>query len=186
MEFRVSCICIKTPGMKHLLLLPLFFYACAQAPQNTGKSQSIRHLHLSAMEDRKSEAPLETIEVKQSIPVPLPSEYGMVEEPVEYIEFPEIEPVFPGGPGEMYRYFGKNTLYPQVASEMHVEGTVYVQFKVMQDGSIEEVTVVRGVHESLDKEAMRVVRSMPKWAPAEAEGRKISKIVVAPFRFKII
>lgn len=182
MEFRVSCIWIKTSGMKQILLLPLFLYACAQAPENAGKSQAIRHLRLSVLEDRKSEAPLETNEAE----MPLTREYYQVEAILEMVEFPEIQPQFPGGEANMNRYFRENTQYPQVASEMYLEGTVYVQFKVIQDGSIEEVTVVRGVHESLDKEAIRVVRSMPKWGPAETGGRRVSRLVMVPIRFKII
>lgn len=142
----------------------------------------MRENHPTSLHDRQPVLNSTIDEPELSIPPPPPEK--IPEE--EIIEFPYIEPEFPGGKEAMYHYFSKNVKYPIMAKEMVIQGTVYVQFKVMQDGSIEEETVVRGVDSVLDEEAMRVVRNMPKWAPAAADGRRISRIVVVPLRFKII
>lgn len=187
MEFQAGCICMQTPVMKTLLPLLLLVLACACAqvtPQQRAvvRSRAFQPLHMAEHAQPLAVPPLPVLD--ELVPPPPPDVELLDEEVV--VEFPMVDPVFPGGSSEMYRYFSRHVIYPVVAQEMFIQGTVYVQFKVLQDGSISEPDIVRGVHESLDKEALRVVRSMPKWSPAEANGRHIAKIVVVPLHFKIL
>lgn len=105
------------------------------------------------------------------------------EEPV--IDFAEVEPEFPGGEGAMMQWIQENIEYPQLAVEMGEQGIVYVQFVVNKDGSIEQVKVMRGVSDSLDDEAKRVVRKMPKWKPGEQAGKKVRVRYTLPIHFRL-
>ncbi|MDE6396642.1 MAG: energy transducer TonB, partial [Muribaculaceae bacterium] len=79
----------------------------------------------------------------------------------------EIRPSFPGGEAEMYKFIATNIKYPATAVEEGVSGRVIVTFVVEKDGSLSNVKVLRGKHPDLDKEAVRVVKAMPKWIPGE-------------------
>jgi protein TonB len=114
----------------------------------------------------------------------------MIDEPVEEEE-PEIfmvveqMPEFPGGPAALFKYISQITKYPPIAKENGIQGKVYVQFIVGKDGSINQVKILRGVDPSLDKEAMRVVKSMPKWAPGKQSGKPVFVRYQVPINFKL-
>jgi len=82
-------------------------------------------------------------------------------------------PRFPGGDLEMLRFIDKNKNYPETLKKEGVSGAVYVNFVVGKDGRVENVRVVQNIHSTLDEDAMRIVRSMPKWNPAEHAGKKV-------------
>lgn len=100
-------------------------------------------------------------------------------------EVTETMPEFPGGNAEMMKYLKKHTKYPVVAEEKGVEGKVIVQFVVNRDGSIVEPTVVKSVDPSLDKEAIRVVSSMPKWKPGVQGGKIVRTKYTLPVLFEL-
>ena len=102
----------------------------------------------------------------------------------EIFEFVEQQPEFPGGAAEMYNYLGKEVKYPEMAREAGIQGKVYVKFVVKKDGSIGEVKVVRGVHKTLDREAIRAIKSMPKWTAGEQRGKKVSVWFTLPVNFR--
>ena len=83
----------------------------------------------------------------------------------------QIYPSFPGGEAAMGEWIRNAIDYPPMSVEMGEQGTVYVQFVVNKDGSIEKVKIVRGVSDELDDEAKRVVRKMPKWTPGQQAGK---------------
>ena len=85
----------------------------------------------------------------------------------------EEMPHFPGGPAALQAFLSSNTKYPVVAQENGVQGRVIVSFVVERDGSITDVRVVRSVDPSLDREASRVVRSMPRWSPGKQNGSTV-------------
>ncbi len=95
----------------------------------------------------------------------------------------EVEPSFPGGQKAMTEFIQKNIVYPEKAVEMGVKGTVYVQFVVATDGSIELVNVSKSVHPLLDIEAMRVVKLMPTWLPGKLHNRPIKVRLTVPIQF---
>lgn len=101
------------------------------------------------------------------------------------VDFAEVEPAFPGGEVEMIRFIQQNVEYPELSREMGEQGTVYVQFVVNSDGSIQDVIVLKGVSELLDKEAVRVVKKMPNWSPGEQAGKKIRVRYQIPIKFSI-
>lgn len=88
--------------------------------------------------------------------------------------------------GDLMAWLKKNLEYPQVAIDNNIQGRVFVQFVVEKDGSITNVKVSRGVDPLLDKEAERVVKAMPKWSPAEQNGKVCRSRFTLPvmFRFK--
>ena len=95
----------------------------------------------------------------------------------------EDMPTFQGQEKDAFRvYIQQNLKYPPIAQENNISGRVYVSFVVDRDGSITNVQVVRGVDPSLDKEAVRVVKSSPKWSP----GKQIVRSVLVSFTFPIV
>lgn len=95
----------------------------------------------------------------------------------------EQQPTFPGGDPRVW--IGNNIHYPPVAEENGVQGTVVCQFVVETDGSISNVTVARGADPSLDKEAVRVIKSMPKWVPGKQNGRNVRVKYTIPVKFQL-
>ncbi len=100
-------------------------------------------------------------------------------------EIVEQPPSFPGGEAAMYEWLGKNIQYPVIAQENNIQGRVTCQFVVGRNGEIEDVRVVRGVDASLDKEAVRVIRSMPKWIPGKQGGNAVKVRYTLPVQFKL-
>ena len=95
----------------------------------------------------------------------------------------EKMPEFPGGQGELVKFIGNNVKYPEIGKEHGIQGKVYVQFVINQNGQIENVKVIRGVDPALDEEAVRVIKSMPAWIPAENKGEKVRIQFVLPINF---
>ena len=110
----------------------------------------------------------------------------------EYIEQTVIHyqptyPEFPGGMSELMKFIQKNMRYPKIAIKKGIEGRVICQFTVTKDGSIENIIVVRGLHKSLDKEAIRIIKKMPKWKPGkdyEGQVQDYNKYII-PVTFKL-
>ena len=94
-------------------------------------------------------------------------------------------PEFPGGQAALNRYLAQNLQYPILAQENGIQGRVICQFIVEKDGSVGDVTVIRGVYESLDNEAIRVVEAMPKWIPGVQGGEIVRVRYTLPIRFKL-
>ena len=92
---------------------------------------------------------------------------------------------FPGGVQALYKYLGDNIHYPDAARENGIQGTVMLQFTVNADGSIQDIVVKRSPDISLEKEAVRVVKSMPKWKPGENNHKKVRSKFSLPVAFKL-
>ena len=97
----------------------------------------------------------------------------------------EEMPSFPGGNGALMSYLNGNTKYPVVAQENGVQGKVIISFVVERDGSISDVKVARSVDPSLDREAQRVVKSMPKWTPGKQNGQTVRVKYTVPVVFRL-
>ncbi|HRG90005.1 MAG TPA: TonB family protein, partial [Chitinophagales bacterium] len=115
---------------------------------------------------------------------PVVTEAPVVEEP-KVFQFVEQMPEFPGGEGELLKYLAKNTQYPQMERDNDIQGRVMLRFVVLEDGSVSDVTVVRGVSPGLDKEAVRVVKTMPKFKPGRQQGKPVRVYYNLPFMFKL-
>ncbi|WP_149241530.1 energy transducer TonB [Dyadobacter sp. 32] len=117
-----------------------------------------------------------------------PSKGTVVEaapEPEKVFTVVEQQPEFPGGTSEMYKYLGKNIKYPSAASRANVSGKVFMSFVVNVDGSIQDVTVLKGLGFGCDEEAMRVVKAMPKWKPGKQSGRAVRVKYNLPINFQL-
>ena len=97
----------------------------------------------------------------------------------------EQQPQFPGGQAALFSWLSQNIHYPPVAEENGIYGRVTVSFVVEPDGSISNVQVVRGVDPSLDKEAVRVTKAMPKWQPGKQNGQAVRVKYNLPVTFKL-
>lgn len=109
------------------------------------------------------------------------------EKPVEQKPFVTVEqmPTFPGGESEMNKFISSNLVYPVVAQETGVQGRVTIRFVVTKSGAISDVTVVRGIDPSCDKEAVRVVRSMPNWIAGKQNGVAVPVYFTLPIVFRL-
>ena len=126
----------------------------------------------------------ETAEVKhveEKIAEPEP----VKEEETKVFDVVEQMPSFPGGPSALMQYLSSNIKYPVVAEENGVQGRVVCTFVVEKDGSITDVRVVKSVDPSLDKEAMRVVKGMPKWIPGKQNGSAVRVKYTVPVTFRL-
>ena len=92
---------------------------------------------------------------------------------------------FPPGQAGLFQYLSNTIQYPVVAEENGVQGRVIVTFVVERDGSITELKVVKSVDPSLDREAVRVVRSMPKWTPGKQNGEAVRVKYTIPVTFRL-
>ena len=110
------------------------------------------------------------------------------EEPEEQTIFEVVEqmPEFPdGGMAGLMQFLSKNIKYPTIAQENGTQGRVTVQFVVNKDGSIVDAKVLRGVDPYLDKEALRVIGSMPKWKPGMQRGKPVRVKYTVPVMFRL-
>lgn len=92
---------------------------------------------------------------------------------------------FPGEMPGLIDYLRKNIRYPEEAHKANEQGRVVVQFVINEDGSVSDVEVLKGVSESLDKEAVRVVSEMPKWSPAQVNGKNVASRFTLPVMFML-
>ena len=96
----------------------------------------------------------------------------------------EQMPQFPGGEAALMKYIDNHIKYPANAAKNNIQGRVIVQFVVRKDGSVGKVKVVRSVDKDLDKEAVRVVKSLPKFTPGRQNGQVVSVWYTLPVTFK--
>lgn len=92
---------------------------------------------------------------------------------------------FVGGTPQLQYFIQNNIQYPQDAIEQNIQGKVYVKFVVEKDGTVSYVKIDKGVDPLLDKEALRVIRSMPKWKPAYSKGRPVRSVNRLPISFTL-
>ena len=125
----------------------------------------------------------EVLKAKEEIAAPEPPKQQVEENKV--FDVVEQMPSFPGGMGALMSWLSQNIKYPVIAAENGVQGRVIVQFVVEKDGSITDVKVAKSVDPSLDKEAARVVSSMPKWTPGKQNGSAVRVKYTVPVTFKL-
>ena len=110
-----------------------------------------------------------------------PEKVKKVEKDIIY-DVVSVSPEFPGGEEEMAKFISETFVFPEISKEMNEQGTVYIQFVVNKDGSIVDVKVVKPVSSSIDKEAVRVVKRMPKWKPGEQAGKAVTVRYTIPIK----
>lgn len=133
------------------------------------------------VKDRTVEAVRSEITVAAPPPPPAPKP----EVATKVFDVVEEMPSFPGGNVALMSYLNGNTKYPVVAQENGVQGKVIISFVVERDGSISDVKVARSVDPSLDREAQRVVKSMPRWTPGKQNGQTVRVKYTVPVVFRL-
>lgn len=118
--------------------------------------------------------------------VPPPPPKPKVEEVTdEVFVVVEQNPEFPGGLTAMMKFLSDNIRYPVIAQENGIQGRVVCNFVVERDGSITDVQVARGIDPSLDREAVRVIQSMPRWTPGKQRGQAVRVRFTLPVAFRL-
>ena len=107
------------------------------------------------------------------------------EEETKVFDVVEQMPSFPGGDAELMKFLNTHIKYPVVAEENGIQGRVVATFVVERDGSISDVKVIKSVDPSLDKEAIRVLKSMPKWIPGKQNGSAVRVKYTVPVTFRL-
>ena len=132
-----------------------------------------------------------TIQVSDDTQAAVEVKYTPVEVEEEEVDEQQIfqvveeNPEFPGGMKECMKFLNNNIKYPQISQENGVQGRVIIQFVVNADGSIVDPVVVRGVDPYLDKEALRVIKLMPKWKPGKQRGKAVRVRYTQPVLFRL-
>jgi len=115
--------------------------------------------------------------------IPSAIAFAQVEE--EIIDFPSEVASFPGGTEAMLEFISKTIIYPKEALKNNEQGRVYLSFVIEKDGAISNIKVTRGVSNSLDIEAKRVLEMMPKWKPAKQSNRTVRSRYNLPIKFEL-
>lgn len=137
----------------------------------------VADININSEADEKTQTQIhivETIEIEE-------------EEEVEPVAFAAVEnkPEFPGGDIALMKYLAENTKYPPIAKENGVSGRVFIQFVIDKNGNVTQVRTLRGVDPALDAEAIRVVKSMPKWKPGSQRGKAVPVTYQVPINYKL-
>ena len=132
------------------------------------------------------ELDIEDVEADQDTEVAI-VEMTEEEEEEEETIFVIVEnmPEFPGGDLALRKYIAENVKYPEIAKENGLSGKVFVQFVINQRGEVENVKIARGIDPALDKEAIRVVQSLPKFKPGSQRGKPVKVNYTVPINFQL-
>ena len=158
-----------------------------QKPQPVEQPQQTTQLEIVddnvETEDINLNAEVEQNEVIEEYVAPEVVEEEVVEQ--EIFQIVEEMPAFPGGEGKLLEYVATHIKYPQIARETGIQGRVFVGFVVEPDGSISNVKLLRGIGGGCDEEAMRVIKSLPKWKPGKQRGKAVRVSYQIPVLFKL-
>jgi protein TonB len=158
-----------------------------QKPQPVEQPQQTTQLEIVddnvETEDININAEVEQNEIIEEYVAPEVVEEEVVEQ--EIFQIVEEMPQFPGGEAKLMEYVAKNIKYPQIARETGIQGRVFVGFVVEPDGSISNVKLLRGIGGGCDEEAMRVIKSLPKWKPGKQRGKAVRVSYQIPVLFKL-
>jgi protein TonB len=108
------------------------------------------------------------------------------DKPEQVYTIVEQMPEFPGGMPELMKFLAQNIKYPREAQKAKIEGTVFVNFIVTQEGKTDEIIVVKGIGKACDEEAIRVIAIMPPWKPGIKDGKEVAVRFTLPIRFQTV
>ncbi len=124
----------------------------------------------------------DSFEQQEIVPVDQPEEQEEESTPFVIVE---DMPEFKGGDKALLKYIGEHVVYPEMAKENDIQGTVYVGFVVNEKGKVTNVTVLRGVDPLLDKEAIKVIQGLPDWKPGKQSGKNVKVRMQVPIKFQL-
>ncbi len=130
---------------------------------------------------------IEDVEATQESMIAIIERSGEEEEEEEEVPFAlaEVRPEFPGGEAALQKYIASHVQYPEVARDNGLQGKVYIQFVINKRGEVENASIARGIDAVLDKEALRVIQSLPKWKPGVQRGKPVRVSYTVPINFKL-
>ncbi len=151
-----------------------------EADQEITKVEETEKKVISTLTQEGEETGGNALEVTESGP-------GLIDEGKEEEPFIVVEqqPEFPGGTEAMYKFMQKNTRFPAPARNANVSGKVFMSFVVSSDGTIKDISVLKGLGYGCDEEAKRVIAMMPKWKAGRQSGRNVPVRYQLPFSFKL-
>ncbi len=127
----------------------------------------------------EGQAILEEIEIKPT------EQIFAIDREIGILTSVDNPPKFPGGRSALFRFLHSNIQYPSVAKQRELQGTIYIGFAVMENGSIRKIKNQQGTPSFLVEEAIRVVKSMPDWIPGKQRGKPVRVAFTLPIRFKL-
>jgi protein TonB len=166
-------------------------------PPPAETQQQIKYVAPEVVDSIKPEDEMQLLTMDESVETVVDEEVvevvEVVEEEVEEYKPPaevfvivEEMPEFPGGTEALFKFIYDNIQYPQIALENSIEGNVVVRFCVTYKGAIEQVSVIRGIHPSLDTEAVRIVNSLPTWKPGKQAGNPVNVWYTLRIQFQLL
>lgn len=136
-------------------------------------------------QDDLNKKPIEAVAVEEAVAAAPKEEVIEVEEKKPIFTIVEEMPSFPGGDEPRIKFLRDNIVYPQMAKENNIQGTVYVSFVVNSNGKVIDVKLLRGIGGGCDEEAVRVVKLMPPWNPGKQNGKSVRVQFNMPIRFTL-
>jgi len=133
----------------------------------------------------EDEPNFEDQDIDENMRVDIPVIRDVEEDEEDPIHIPDEMPKFPGGDIGLMKYLGSHVKYPNIARENGLEEKIYIRFCVTREGRVDKVSVLRGTEAILYKEALRVIKSLPKWKPGEKNGKKVSVWYTVPINFQL-
>lgn len=128
---------------------------------------------------KKNQSPVDSL--AQNQPFTIKSQSNDDEPYVVVEEMPE----FPGGDEALLKYVVENVVYPPEAKKQGIQGRIIIRFCVTKEGNVDRVTIIRGVNPDLDTEAVRVIKSLPKFKPGSQDGKNVNVWYTAPIEFAL-
>lgn len=141
----------------------------ADSPKNSGSTDDI----------------IEAKTYSVDVPIEAPSYIQTNDDDNKIYDSVDQEPIFPGGKEALLKYVANHIQYPQLAAENDIQGKVTVQFVVTKTGTIGKVRVVRGKDPELDKEAVRVIKTLPRFTPGKKNGQPVNVWFTFPITFRL-
>jgi TonB family protein len=167
--------------LKYGVVAPILFIAVLVSSVSCSDATEGKPIEIEIIEDVKSEIP--------PPPPPAPkideADVALKINKREIFTAVEQNPEFVGGQAKMYQYLGENIKYPAAAQRANVSGRVFVKFIVEEDGSIGNVAVMKGIGFGCDEEAIRVVKSMPRWKPGVQNGKYVRVYYNMPIVYRL-
>lgn len=161
-----------------LVILCTLMMACTPDRKKNNTEKEIAEQEV-AMENVKEDASIQKTEVKE---ITIADNTPLDEKPFVTVE---QMPSFKGGESAMNKFITDNIKYPASAKENGIQGRVTVRFVITQNGKITDIKVIRGIDPACDKEAIRIVESMPDWEPGKQNGKAVSVYYTLPIKFSL-
>lgn len=161
-----------------------------QPPPPPPKIQTIKVIEVPDIEEIKKEIEIDLdVEITEETVIEEYTSITMEDEEEEVTDeiFTIVEqaPLPEGGYEAFYKYVSETLKFPKTAANLKIDGKVFVQFVVDQEGKINEVIVLKGIHEDCDTEAVRVIANSPPWIPGKQRGRPVKVRLAIPIHFKL-